>query len=97
MDAKEIKARIFAKKSLRWIYDHAPELGGVKIGGSWLFTMEGLNSALQGRETVEGKGHYQWPKKNSIVPNQKRSVRVGKSKSQGIEAIKEVDKYGLLA
>jgi len=30
-----------------WVYNHAQELGGVKIGGKWLFTERGLENALQ--------------------------------------------------
>ena len=41
-------------KSLRWVYHHAPELGASRIGGSWIFTEEGLNDALQRARRMEG-------------------------------------------
>jgi hypothetical protein len=44
-------------KSKRWLYDHALELGAVRIGSSWFFTEGGLEDAFQGlRSHIEGKG-----------------------------------------
>lgn len=36
-------------KSTSWVYDNASKLGGVKIGGSWIFTEEGLKAVLQAK------------------------------------------------
>ena len=44
LDAKQV-AQIVGK-NLRWVYANAPRLGGLKIGGSWLFTRANLNHAL---------------------------------------------------
>jgi hypothetical protein len=33
-------------KNLRWVYANAPRLGGLKIGGSWIFTRGNLDNAL---------------------------------------------------
>lgn len=40
-------------KSLRWVYLHAAELGAARIGGSWIFTEEGLRDALQRARGME--------------------------------------------
>lgn len=44
LPAKEV-ARIMSK-NLRWVYANAPRLGGLKIGGSWIFTRANLENAL---------------------------------------------------
>ena len=36
-------------RSLRWVYNNAYELGGIRIGGSWFFTKERFGSALSGQ------------------------------------------------
>ena len=38
------------QKSLNWVYDHALDLGAKRIGGSWIFTKEGLDHAIQGKK-----------------------------------------------
>jgi len=43
------------RKSKSWVYDHADELGASRIGGSPIFTMEGLKDALsRTRRNMEG-------------------------------------------
>jgi hypothetical protein len=42
--AKQV-ARIMGK-NLNWIYANARQLGGLKIGGSWIFTQANLEHAL---------------------------------------------------
>jgi hypothetical protein len=43
--AAKLVAQIVGK-NLRWVYANAPQLGGLKIGGSWLFTQANLEQAL---------------------------------------------------
>jgi hypothetical protein len=38
-------------KNLRWVYANAPQLGGLKVGGSWIFTRANLERAL----TLQGQ------------------------------------------
>jgi hypothetical protein len=45
LSAKKVSSIL--NKSLKFVYTHAAELGGAKIGGSYIFTQEGLYDALQ--------------------------------------------------
>ena len=38
------------KKSSKWIYAHAEELGGTRVGRSWIFSEESVSNALLGQE-----------------------------------------------
>ena len=42
------------KKSVRWVYANGTDLGGVKIGGSWIFTQENFYDAIQRKKQVAG-------------------------------------------
>lgn len=75
------------EKSTRWVYQNALQLGGVKIGGSWFFTGEGLKNAVQGREKMAGEGHVSGSKVHSIATNQISCKRMGGKKN------KESEKY----
>lgn len=33
-------------KKKSWVYDHAHDLGGIKIGGSWFFTEDNFRLAM---------------------------------------------------
>jgi hypothetical protein len=52
---KDIAQRL--KKSERWVYTHADELGGAKIGGSWFFTEGRIEDALQRKRKIQGRGN----------------------------------------
>jgi len=62
-------------KSLRWVYHHAPELGASRIGGSWIFTEEGLNDALQRARQVkrEPPAHPEEKGPQTGKPHKKRA------------------------
>jgi hypothetical protein len=63
--------------SRSWVYRHAGELGASKIGGSWIFTKEGLRHALQRSRSLEGSSVYPGKKGLQRIQNQKRSQRLG--------------------
>jgi hypothetical protein len=70
-------------KSVKWVYKHAPELGGSKIGGSWFFTEGGLSDALQrGQQLARGRNHK--PKKSGAeslsIETGRRQVGKGRKK-----------------
>jgi hypothetical protein len=69
------------QKSAKWLYQHAPQLGGKKFGGAWVFTKEGLESALlgQGSATVAGDSPIQKTKMEKSVQDQKGRHGVGSS------------------
>jgi hypothetical protein len=84
-------------KSVKWVYKHAEDLGGVKIGGSWFFTEEGLRDALQRRSKVARKGHDQRKTLHLLKGDQRRSKRMGgRPKEGGIEGrAKAATRHGL--
>jgi len=69
----------------RWVYNHALELGGVKIGGAWIFTREGLENAIQRRRQVAGQGNVPGAKIYQIERHQNRGTRLGKRKTPEAE------------
>ncbi len=75
-------------KSQRWVYDHAEELGAVKVGKSWIFTKEGVANAFQakGQPEMAGPGKVSGPQVSSGLPNEKRSRGLGSRKAQGTNA-----------
>jgi hypothetical protein len=87
-------------KSKRWVYDNASALGGVKIGGSWIFTQEGLDHAIMGQaeRNLESAGKVQRAEISGQLRNQKRSNRMGGQQAKGtIRRSKEDDhnRHGL--
>jgi hypothetical protein len=44
------------QKSAKWVYSHAEDLGGVKIGGTWIFTERGFEYAIKGGKALERRG-----------------------------------------
>jgi hypothetical protein len=81
---KEVSAQI--NKSIRWVYSHADELGGAKIGGSWIFTREGFENAVQTKQKLASGGNSQRPEIPSIVQHKKGRSCLGKLETKGIEA-----------
>lgn len=80
----EISAQI--NKSIRWVYSHAYDLGGAKIGGSWIFTKEGFENAIQTKQKVAGSGNFQRAEIPNIVQHKKGGNCLGKRETKGIEA-----------
>jgi len=83
---KEVAGKI--KKSIRWVYSHADQLGGVKIGGSWIFTKEGFKNAIQTKQKMESSGYFQRPTVSGTLQYQKRSNYLGKRKTKGVETVR---------
>ena len=72
--------------SKKWVYDHWPELGGSKIGGTIFFTEEGLKNALQRGSVMESYSEVQRHQgQNKVIPYQKRSDRMGESRKGSAE------------
>ena len=66
------------KKSLSWVYANAPALGASRIGGSWIFSEEGLQDALQAGQEVARASHGVRADKNERrVHHKERRPRVG--------------------
>lgn len=79
----EVAAKL--KKSLRWVYNHAADLGAARIGKSLIFTEEGLIDAIQRGQEVEGVHHSQKRQKDhQAVHNQERGQRVGIKHEEGL-------------
>jgi hypothetical protein len=69
------------KKSKSWVYDHADELGASRIGGSPIFTVEGLKNALSGsRRYISGSGQDK-PKKDR--PEKRLQIIQGRTRLGG--------------
>ena len=85
--AKEIS--IHMKKSLKFVYANASELGGIKIGGSWIFTQEGLENALQRRRQMAGQGDIQRPTVHEPAQSNKGLNRLGTLHSKGTKEERE--------
>jgi len=86
-------ARIL-NKSLRWVYKYGYDLGGVKIGGSWIFTKESLFNALQARKEMACSGYYPRAAVSKAFSNKARSPIMGGS---GKKKTVRKDPHGLLA
>ena len=83
LTAKKVGRRL--RKSDSWVYDHAPDLGGVKIGGSWVFTEEGLSDALQRAGEVARQRHGGQAAKQQAVHQKGRSKEVGARRKKEAE------------
>ena len=74
-------ARLF-KKSPRWVYNHASELGGARIGKSLIFTERGIEDDIQrGQEMARMRMERQKAIHISI-PNQKRGKSMGNNQEK---------------
>jgi len=95
VDPKVIASRL--GKSLRWIYDHAGELGAVKIGRLWVFTEEGLKDALQRRETgsMERSGQTTRAKVLPRLSDKARGRSLGSRETERAGGGGEADRHGL--
>ena len=85
LNIQEIAQR-FAK-SERWVYNHALELGGFKIGGSWFFSEGGLEDAIQTKRwQVAGSGDGQRGTLKLSTGHKKKSRRMGSLRANKIES-----------
>ena len=80
LTAKEISIRL--KKSLKFVYANASELEGTKIGGSWIFTQEGFENAIQIGKKLEGKGNLQRPEIYEPFQIKKGRTKMGKRQTK---------------
>jgi hypothetical protein len=87
LTAKEIS--VLLKKSLKFVYVNAPELGGVKIGGSWIFTKEGFENALQRGSQMAGQGNIQGRAVHKPTQNKKSRNGLGNRKTKGTQEERE--------
>jgi hypothetical protein len=87
LTAKEISIRL--KKSLKFVYANAHVLGGVKIGGSWIFTQEGFENALQRGISMASQSYIQRTTAHKPSQNKKGRNRLGKRKASGVEEERE--------
>jgi hypothetical protein len=93
------------KKSIRWVYANGSALGGVKIGGSWIFTKENLHHAYKQKDgkwraTVmvngERSNSLQDTKKQAVkweVAERKRLKRLVKKRRLGTDLLTLSSKY----
>jgi len=87
-------------KSKRWVYSHALDLGGKKIGGSWFFTEEGFENAILGNdeENVAWTGQVPRSKFSSRLPHKTGSYRLGSKKTKRTTDVgteDDTDRHGL--
>jgi hypothetical protein len=73
------------KKSVRWVYANGDTLGGVKIGGSWIFTKENLTDAIQRKRQMAGGGYDPGQKIHGPVVNQKGGGKLGAGQTREIQ------------
>ena len=98
MKVDEIAKRL--GKSKRWVYAHGYELGGVKIGGTWIFTLEGFRDAIQGKRQrwLARSGAVAGKDVSRRFRNEKRGGGVGgqeKARAGGLYQDAEPDRHGL--
>jgi predicted DNA-binding transcriptional regulator AlpA len=101
LTAKEVAT--FLKKSPSWVYDNWEEIGGVKLGGSYLFPKkEKLYERLfSKRERVEIRLHNERTEiHGSMVQNQKGGERGRSQKARRVKKSGSSDgapnRHGLL-
>ena len=82
-------------KSVKWVYKHAPELGGSKIGGSWFFTEGGLSDALQRGQLLAGSRNNK-PKKSGAESLSIETGRHQVGKGRKKKAVKSNNRHGLV-
>lgn len=69
-------------KSLRWVYAHAHQLGGLKVGGSWIFTRANLERAL----SLQGQPPPPEPARPMPAPSRGRPrARQSRARPQNVE------------
>jgi hypothetical protein len=87
LNIKDISKKL--NKSLRWCYEHAQELGAARIGGSWIFTEEGLHNAIQTGQELARSSSISGKAVSGIKAYETRSSGMGKRQAQGAERERE--------
>jgi hypothetical protein len=72
------------KKSVRWVYANADALGGVKIGGSLIFTEENLYHALQRKKQMASGGDDPRQAVHSSVADKKSGGKLGTGQTRAV-------------
>jgi len=95
LSPKEIAKKL--KKSLRWVYSNAANLGAARIGGSWIFTEEGLIDGLQRGQEISRNSIPSGQKVHVFAGNKKGREKLGDRKKEGTETdLKEAaERHGL--
>ena len=77
LTAKELSAIL--RKSERWVYLHAIELGGAYLGGSWFFSESEVENAIQRGKDVARRRKNQRQEDSPKVGflTEKRRCRMG--------------------
>lgn len=99
---KPLRVRDLAKrlqKSAKWIYAHAGELGGTRVGRSWIFIEEAFQNAILGQErSLAGTGEVGRAKVQKGLQNQARRHSMGSRNTSGTGDATEPeapDRHGL--
>ena len=87
MNAREVASLL--RRSEKWVYDHAGELGAAKIGGSIFFTEWGLEDAIQRGQEVARSRHIRREKAPGTASNKACGWRVGKPETEGTKEGRE--------
>ena len=72
------------RRSRSWVLANAAALGASRIGGSWIFTKEGLNRALLRSRSMEIRQKDQRTTDKPVLRKQERSPRLGKRAAETI-------------
>jgi len=74
------------RKSLSWVYAHASQLGASRIGGSLIFTREGLDYAFEKGKNLASQGHGQRKKVHQRrVQHKESSTKLGTGSKETLE------------
>lgn len=91
---KDIAERF--NKSIRWVYDHAGDLNGFRIGRSVFFTERGIEDAIQGGKILESKGAISGEAVHQKIGDKESGNRLGEGKVEGTEKLRNAAKrHGL--
>ncbi|MDH4317123.1 MAG: hypothetical protein OEV64_01915 [Desulfobulbaceae bacterium] len=69
-------------KSTSWVYKNAANLGAAFIGGSWIFTQEGLENAIQRGQEMAREHNASRNEIHENFPDQKRGNELGSNKEK---------------
>lgn len=86
LSAKNIAQQL--NKSPKWVYSHAEALGGVKIGGTWIFSGRRFYDAIEGGQDLERRG-VAW---RQTRQSEKRILPQGRRNRLGAEGEKKTDR-----
>ena len=101
LHVRDLAARL--KRSPKWVYAHGVELGGTRVGRSWIFTEEGLEIALLGQrqEPMARDRQMERTKIQKGVQSQTQCGRVGSADTERLagtgdpEDTRDPNRHGL--